>query len=470
MSWRAAYADPNNNEIAKLLEASRWKGSRAQRPSRPSPTPTAATGSPGCRATTRPSTYVVERLEAAGYDPVVQPFDYLAFDELGPSALQQMAPNAVTYVEDVDFGVVTQSDPGDVTAAVTAVDLQLGLGNTSTSGCEAADFAGFPAGNIALLQRGTCTFELKAENAAAAGAVGDRHLQPGQHDRARPPGHPGRHADRQQHQRHPGDRHHLRARRDARRLTRRACGCGVVRQHHRARSRPTVQRPRRDAGGQRPTTSSWSAPTSTPCSRARASTTTAPARAAILEVAEQMAQGQARATRCASPGGAPRSPAWSARPFYVDSSRRRRSADDIALYLNFDMVGSPNYVRFVYDGDGGDIGAGRAGRLGRHRGGVRRLLRRPRPGLPSRRAFDGRSDYGPFIADVGIPAGGLFTGAEGIKTAEQAAIYGGTAGAAVRPVLPPGLRHVRQRSTRGAGPERDAIAHATMTFAQTRRS
>jgi Zn-dependent M28 family amino/carboxypeptidase len=55
---------------------------------------------------------------------------------------------------------------------VTPVDIQLGLGNTSTSGCEAADFAGFPAGNIALLQRGVCTFELKAENAAAAGAVG----------------------------------------------------------------------------------------------------------------------------------------------------------------------------------------------------------------------------------------------------------------------------------------------------------
>src|SRR6185503_13869004 len=64
------------------------------------------------------------------------------------------------------------SVPGDVTAAVTPVDIQLGLGNTATSGCEAADFAGFPAGNIALLQRGSCTFELKAENAAAAGAVG----------------------------------------------------------------------------------------------------------------------------------------------------------------------------------------------------------------------------------------------------------------------------------------------------------
>ena len=41
--------------------------------------------------------------------------------------------------------------------------------------------------------------------------------------------------------------------------------------------------------------------------------------------------------------------------------------------------------------------------------------------------FDGRSDYGPFI-DAGIPAGGLFTGAEEIKTPEQAQRWGGTAG------------------------------------------
>ena len=41
--------------------------------------------------------------------------------------------------------------------------------------------------------------------------------------------------------------------------------------------------------------------------------------------------------------------------------------------------------------------------------------------------FSGRSDYGPFLA-VGIPTGGLFTGAEGIKTEEEAAIWGGTAG------------------------------------------
>ena len=41
--------------------------------------------------------------------------------------------------------------------------------------------------------------------------------------------------------------------------------------------------------------------------------------------------------------------------------------------------------------------------------------------------FTGRSDYGPFIF-FGIPAGGLFTGAEGIKTPDEAAIWGGVAG------------------------------------------
>ena len=137
--------------------------------------------------------YVVSKLEAAGWDTDVQVFDYTAFRILGPSVLQQTAPGTITYVEDVDFGVIDQSDPGDVTAAVTGVDLQFGLGNTSTSGCEAADFAGFPVGNIALLQRGVCTFELKAENAAAAGAVGIVIFNQG--NTPEPHGHPTGHPD-----------------------------------------------------------------------------------------------------------------------------------------------------------------------------------------------------------------------------------------------------------------------------------
>jgi hypothetical protein len=47
-------------------------------------------------------------------------------------------------------------------------------------------------------------------------------------------------------------------------------------------------------------------------------------------------------------------------------------------------------------------------------------------------AFDGRSDYGPFIAE-GIPAGGLFTGAEQPKTAAQVLQYGGIADAQLDP-------------------------------------
>jgi aminopeptidase Y len=63
---------------------------------------------------------------------------------------------------------------GDVTARLRGVDLAIptfGI-NSTDSGCEAGDFAGFPAGTVALLQRGTCDFADKVFNAFAAGAVG----------------------------------------------------------------------------------------------------------------------------------------------------------------------------------------------------------------------------------------------------------------------------------------------------------
>ncbi|HEY5821535.1 MAG TPA: M28 family metallopeptidase [Propionibacteriaceae bacterium] len=104
---------------------------------------------------------------------------------------------------------------------------------------------------------------------------------------------------------------------------------------------------------------------------------------------------------------------------------------DIAMYLNFDMIASPNAAYFVYDGDDSDaVGAG-SGPYGSAQ--IEKTLANylnNKKGVPTEGTdFDGRSDYGPFIA-VGIPSGGLFTGAEGIKTAEQAAKWGGTAGVA----------------------------------------
>lgn len=39
-------------------------------------------------------------------------------------------------------------------------------------GCDVADFAGFASGSIALIERGTCFFSDKINNAFAVGAIG----------------------------------------------------------------------------------------------------------------------------------------------------------------------------------------------------------------------------------------------------------------------------------------------------------
>ena len=122
--------------------------------------------------------------------------------------------------------------------------------------------------------------------------------------------------------------------------------------------------------------------------------------------------------------------------------------------LNFDMLGSTNYVRFVYDGDGSD--GGPAGPPGSAQ--IEDIFNNyfASQGLATDpTAFDGRSDYGPFIA-VGIPAGGLFSGAEGLKTEEQEEVYGGTAGEPYDPLLPPAVRqHQQQQQSEHEGLERD---------------
>jgi Zn-dependent M28 family amino/carboxypeptidase len=81
-------------------------------------------------------------------------------------------------------------------------------------------------------------------------------------------------------------------------------------------------------------------------------------------------------------------------------------------------------------------------------------------------AFDGRSDYGPFI-ETGIPAGGLFTGAEGIKTAEQAAIYGGQAGKQYDPCYHLACDDITSLSLPALDQMSDAAAHATISLAQS---
>jgi Zn-dependent M28 family amino/carboxypeptidase len=154
--------------------------------------------------------------------------------------------------------------------------------------------------------------------------------------------------------------------------------------------------------------------------------------AALLEVAEQMAKVKPNNTVRFAWWGAEESGLLGSEHYIANLSDDEIA--DIALYLNFDMIASPNYMFGIYDGDnsGGTAAPGFIPPGSAEIEDVFEAFYASR-GEPSQDSeFSGRSDYGAFIA-VGIPAGGLFTGAEGVKTAAEAALYGGVAGAAYDP-------------------------------------
>jgi aminopeptidase S len=102
--------------------------------------------------------------------------------------------------------------------------------------------------------------------------------------------------------------------------------------------------------------------------------------------------------------------------YYVNNlSRTDRSK--ISGYLNFDMIGSPNPGYFVYDDDAA----------------IEKTFQTYFTGLgvatEPETEGDGRSDHAPF-KNAGVPVGGLFSGADYIKTAAQATKWGGTSGQA----------------------------------------
>jgi hypothetical protein len=127
---------------------------------------TRASGTPGYAASVA---YVRGRLEAAGYQVSEQEFTFPFFQDLAAPELQQVSPTA----EDYETATFQFSGSGDVTGALVPTnDVQIPppAEPGSTSGCEAADFPPAPAEPaVALIQRGTCTFEDKAANAQAAG-------------------------------------------------------------------------------------------------------------------------------------------------------------------------------------------------------------------------------------------------------------------------------------------------------------
>jgi Zn-dependent M28 family amino/carboxypeptidase len=449
-----------NNTYDKLLECVRVEGVREHQAALQAIADANGgnrfSGFPGHDAS---GDYVVDTLEAAGYHPEVQTFDYTAYEVLGPSALQQIAPTPTTYVEGVDFGPVTQTDPGDVTAAVTPVDLQLGRGNTSTSGCQMSDFAGFPAGNIALLQRGDCTFELKAENAAAAGAVGIVIFNQGNTDAEDRNNIPAVTLTANNTSGIPvlgttyalgvalANTPGLRMRVFANTLRRILPTHNVIAERTGANDQNVVM-----AGAHLDSVLAG------PGINDNGSGS-----AAILETAIQMAK--------LKPANTVRFAWWAAEESGLVGSTNyvnglsQAEKDRIALYLNFDMIGSPNYIQMVYDSDQSGFVA-------------------PVPVPPGSIAiedlfesfytlksepyddaeFSGRSDYQAFINN-GIPAGGLFTGAEVRKTAAQQLIWGGTTGAQYDPCYHQACDTFANNNMHALEINSDAVAFAVLTYA-----
>jgi Zn-dependent M28 family amino/carboxypeptidase len=185
--------------------------------------------------------------------------------------------------------------------------------------------------------------------------------------------------------------------------------------------------------------------------------------AALLEVAEQLAK--------VKPQNTMRFAWWAAEESNLVGSTRYVNSlsmaerDKIALYLNFDMIGSPNHVFFIYDGDDSDdFEGGATAPPGSAQ--IEKTFEAfyASRGVPFKgTAFSGRSDYGPFIA-VGIPSGGLFTGAEGIKTAAEAATWGGTAGEAYDQCYHQACDTYANVNVSALDVNSDAVAHAALSY------
>jgi Peptidase family M28/PA domain len=169
-----------NNTAAKLVEcittADLWRHMKAfQRiaDANPGPDghPSRNSGEPGYKASVD---YVAKRMKEAGYNVTIQTYTFPYFSFVGTPVLKQVSPTVHDYGLGVDF------NPGQAAGTATAAPLQPAGGivipptnsSSSLSGCAAADFTGFTAGRIALIQRGGCTFGTKATNAQAAGASG----------------------------------------------------------------------------------------------------------------------------------------------------------------------------------------------------------------------------------------------------------------------------------------------------------
>jgi len=365
--------------------------------------------------------YVVSRLERAGIAVERQAFEVDNYQEISVELAIDGAP--------VEVQTATFSGSGAIADAnVIPVDLDLGLGNASSSGCEPEDFDGLDFSgdsDVALIQRGACSFFQKADNAATAGAEAVILFNQGNTE----------------------DRRDI--------INSTLGGVGVT--------IPVLDVAYFDGVALSETTGvvSLSAETISETVTTENVIAEVPgvnqdnvvmAGAHLDSVTEgpgiqDNGSGSAALLAIAlgarelsePPQNTLRFAWWGAEELGLVGSfeyftnadfgllNTPEEIDKIAAYLNFDMIASPNFIYGVYDADESTFEASAPVPEGSEA--IEDLFEAyySANDIPYEDTeFSGRSDYQVFL-QLDIPAGGLFTGAEQIKSAEQVAIWGGTA-------------------------------------------
>ncbi|MFE6064145.1 M28 family metallopeptidase [Streptomyces sp. NPDC056431] len=361
--------------------------------------------------------YVYQQLKKAGYDVSYEQFDFIYTQTLAEKvSVEAPAPRAL----EIRAMTYTKSTPvGGIKVDLAAVPVDA----DGTTGCEPGDYAaGAFTGKVALIKRGGCSFAIKQEQAAAAGAAGAIIYNNVEGILSGTLGEPAAGKIPT------GGISLAEGEKLAADLAKGAVKLSFeIRQLQEKRITNNVIAETK--GGNAANTvmlgSHLDSVTAGPGINDNGSGS-----AGLLQTALELAKSKDKVRNKV------RFAWWSAEEngllgsdHYV-KNLTALDKSEIKLYLNFDMIASPNYGLFVYDGDNSDNvgeGAGPAGSAQLERDITDFMGSR---GLPNEGTdFSGRSDYGPFIK-VGIPSGGTFTGAEGIKTAAQAAKFGGTAGVA----------------------------------------
>jgi Zn-dependent M28 family amino/carboxypeptidase len=375
-----------------------------------------AAGTPGYD---RSAEYVAERLKEAGYVVRLEEFEFPFFEERAPPVLVTSTPGGANAP--ASTGAVRtffNSGSSNVTGPLRSVNLGLPaeLPVASASGCEAADFQNFERGSVALIRRGTCTFQTKVENAVAAGAVGIVIMNEGTNGRTdtfsgtlrQPAAIPVVGISYEY-----GHSLDIAARTEG--ATMRLAVNAV-----------TGKRPTRNVLADMPVSRDGSLIVvgahldSVP--EGPGINDNGSGAAAVLEAALRLAREPTQAR------GRVRFAFWGAEEQGLVGSRHHvdtLSEDErrrVALYINLDMVGSPNFMRFVQGSATTDSAAVAVAR--------RELIADFREhNLTVEERTGGR--YGSddiSFSKKDIPTVGLYTGASGLKSEAQAGVFGGAAG------------------------------------------